>query len=142
MSTQINLNKMTRAELIALLSSDAVKVAKPKREKKAYRITNADKSCVVGTPLRGLDDAHAKGKTFAVWLDSSSGEAVKRRAYDGGDWLLVDTREIAKADVLEIANTWAKGKKLKSEVVTGGAGGVDGRPAVAVPCVLFTKAGK
>lgn len=139
-----DISKMTRAQLIALFESGAVKVATPKREKTAYRIANPDKVAPGGvrTPLAGLDDTYGKGLTFATWLDSSSGDAVKRRAYRGDGWLLIDSRGITKEDVLAIATAWANGKKLKSAKHTGATGGIDGRPAVAVPVFVFTVAGK
>lgn len=122
------LNKLTKSQIIALIESGAFKPVKAKREKLAYRITNADKSCVVGTPLKESRPEYAKGKTFAVWLDTVQGESVKRRAYDGVTFLVVDTRAIAKADVLEIAHKWGNGKKLNHEVIE--------------LCHVFTKAGK
>lgn len=139
-----DINKLTRAQLIALFESGAVKVATPKREKTAYRIANPDKVAPGGvrTPLAGLDDMFGKGLTFATWLDNSTGDPVKRRAYKGDNWLLVDSRGISKDDVLAIATAWADGKKLKSQKLTGATGGVDGRPAVAVPVFVFTVASK
>lgn len=142
--TNENLSKLTRAQLLALIESGALKVSTPKREKTAYRIANPDKVSPNGvrTPLAGFDDAHGKGLTFATWLDSSNGEPVKRRAFKGDGWLLVDTRGITKDDIRSIARAFF-GKDIAGKVVTGATGGVDGRPAVAVPCVLFTgKAGK
>ncbi len=139
-----NLDKMTRAQLIALFESGAVKVATPKREKTAYRIANPDKVSPNGvrTPLAGFDDKHGKGLTFATWLDSTNGEPVKRRAFKGDGWLLVDTRGIEKDDIKAIAREFF-GRDVAGKVVHGATGGVDGRPAVAVPVVLFTgKAGK
>ena len=139
-----NLDKLTKAELIALMTSGAFKAVTPKREKTAYRIANAEKISPNGvrTPLAGFDDTHGKGLTFATWLDTSNGEPVKRRAFKGNGWLLVDTRGISKDDIKAIAREYF-GKDVAGKVVTGATGGVDGRPAVAVPCVLFTgKAGK
>jgi len=139
-----DLSKLTKSELIALMTSGAFKAVTPKREKTAFRIANPDKVSPNGvrTPLAGMDDAHGKGLTFATWLDSSQGEPVKRRAFKGDGWLLVDTRGISKEDVRAIAKAYF-GKDVAGKVVTGATGGVDGRPAVAVPCVLFTgKAGK
>ena len=120
------LNKLTKAELLALIESGSFKPVKAKREKLAYRITNPEKSCVVGTPLKATHAEFAKGKTFAVWLDSVEGESVKRRAYDGGSFLVVDTRAITKEDITAIAKAWsprAKGSPVGN-------------------CVVFTKAGK
>jgi hypothetical protein len=124
------------SEQVATLS--ATPKPRAKREPKpklAYRICNPEKTCVVGTPLRATE--YAKGKTFATWLDNDA----KRRAYDGVTFLVVDTRGIAKADILEIAKAWGKGKKLTSRELTGEQTR-DNAPAVAVPCYVFTKAGK
>jgi len=120
------LNKLTKAELLALIESGALKPARVKREKLAYRITNADKSCVVGTPLKESHPQFAKGKTFAVWLDTVEGESVKRRAYDGGSFLVVDTRAIAKDDITAIGKAW--NARAKGELVGS--------------CVVFTKVAK
>lgn len=140
-----DLSKMTKADLLALIASGALTTAKPKREKTAFRIANADKVSPNGvrTPLAGPgDDTHAKGLTFATWLDTSNGEPVKRRAYKGNGWLLVDTRGISKDDIKAVAKAFF-GRDVAGKVLTGASGGVDGRPAVAVPCVLFVgKAGK
>lgn len=150
MTNNINasdLSKLTKAELVALISSGALTTAKPKREKVAWKVANAEKVSPIGrrTPLAGFDDAHAKGLTYASWLDVSASEPVKRfavRPLDGSKaWLLVDTRGISKDDVRAIAREFF-GKDVTGKVVTGATGGVDGRPAVAVPVVLFSKAGK
>ena len=148
MTNNINasdLSKLTKADLLALIASGSLTTAKPKREKTAFRIANAEKVSPNGvrTPLAGLgDDAHAKGLTFATWLDNSNGEPVKRRAYKGDGWLLVDTRGITKDDIKAVAKAFF-GRDVAGKVLTGASGGVDGRPAVAVPCVLFIgKAGK
>lgn len=143
-----NLDKLTKAELIALMTSGAFKAVTPKREKTAFRIVNAEKVSPNGvrTPLAGMDDVHGKGLTFATWFENSNGEPVKRRAFrplDGSKaWLLIDTRGVTKDDVRAIAHAFF-GRDVAGKVLTGATGGVDGRPAVAVPCVLFTgKAGK
>lgn len=139
-------NTPSTAELLALIATlseqvatlqatpkqRAPRVAKPKL---AYKITNPEKSCVVGTPLRGTE--FAKGKTFATWLDNDA----KRRAYDGVTFLVVDTRGISKSDVLDIAKAWGKGKKLSSRELTGEQTR-ENAPSVAVSCYVFTKAGK
>ncbi len=140
-------SKLTKAQMIALFESGALKVATPKREKSAWRVANPEKISPIGrrTPLAGFDDTHGKGLTYASWLDVSAGEPVKRfavRPLDGSkSWLLVDTRGITKDDVRAIAREFF-GKDVTGKVVTGATGGVDGRPAVAVPVVLFAKASK
>lgn len=143
-----DLSKLTKAELLALIASGALTTSKPKREKSAFRIVNAEKVSPIGrrTPLAGFDEAHGKGITFATWIDNTGEEAVKRfavRPLDGSKaWLLVDTRGgISKEDIKAIARAFF-GVDVAGKVVTGGAGGVDGKPAVAVPCVLFTRKGK
>lgn len=139
-----DISKLTRAQLIALIESGALTAKAPKRAKSVYRIANPEKVSPNGrrTPLAGFDDAHGKGITYASWIDSSGNEAVKRFAVRGAGWLLVDTRGIDKESIKAIAREFF-GKDVAGKVVTGGAGGVDGRPAVAVPCVLFVgKAGK
>lgn len=139
-----DLSKLTKSELLALIASGALTTATPKRAKSVYKIANAEKVSPNGvrTPLAGFDDVHGKGLTFATWMDNTGSEPVKRRAFKGAGWLLVDTRGISKDDIKAIAREFF-GKDVAGKVVTGGAGGVDGRPAVAVPCVLFTgKAGK
>ena len=142
-NTTPDFSKMTRAELIALMTSGAVKVVTPKREKTAWRVANPEKISPIGrrTPLAGLDDTHGKGLTFASWLDVSAGEPVKRfavRPLDGSkSWLLVDTRGISKDDIKAIAREFF-GKDVTGKVTNGATGGVDGRPAVAVPVVLFS----
>lgn len=142
-----DLAKLTKAQLLELISSGALTTAKPKREKSAWRVANPEKVSPIGrrTPLAGFDDTHGKGLTFASWLDVSAGEPVKRfavRPLDGSKaWLLVDTRGISKDDVRAIAREFF-GKDVTGKVVTGATGGVDGRPAVAVPVVLFTKGSK
>ena len=139
-----DLSKLTKSELLALIASGALTTATPKREKTAYRIANPEKVSPNGvrTPLAGFDEAHGKGLTFATWLDNTNGEPVKRRAFKGDGWLLVDTRGISKEDIKAIAREFF-GRDVAGKVVHGASGGVDGRPAVAVPVVLFTgKAGK
>jgi hypothetical protein len=139
-----DLSKLTKAELLALISSGALTTAKPKRAVTAYRVANPEKVSPIGrrTPLAGFDDKHGKGITYASWVDKSA-EGVKRfavRPTDGTKaWLLVDTRGgISKDDIKALAKGFF-GVDVPGKVVTGGAGGVDGRPAVAVPCVLFVR---
>lgn len=144
-----DLSKLTKAELLALIASGALTTAKPKNVKAFYRVPNPEKVSPIGrrTPLAGFDDKHGKGITYAVWFDDTGAEPVKRfavRPVDGSKaWLLVDTRGgISKEDIKAIAKGFF-GVDVPGKVVTGGAGGVDGKPAVAVPCVLFVrKAGK
>ena len=151
MKEETNMNKtlanMNKAELVALISAlqaQGVKAPRPKSltGENKFRICNPEKTQVVGTPLRGLDDALAKGKTFATWLDSVEGESVKRRAYDGGSWLLVDSRGLTDEQAKAVVDKWATGKKLTRKTVTGATGGADGKPAKAVELWLFAKAGK
>lgn len=129
----MNTQKLTKAQLEGLVQelasrlrdAEATPKAKASRAKapaRKFRIVNPDKACIVGTPLRDSAPTYAKGKTFALWLD---GEA-KRRAYDGGAWLVVDTRGLEQADITDIAKAWntrATGKPVGD-------------------CVVFTKAGK
>ena len=120
------LNKLTRAQLLALIESGALKPVKAKREKLNYRITSPEKSCIVGTPLKDTHPDLGKGKTFAVWLEDVAGEKVKRRAYDGVSFLVVDTRGISREDIAGIAKAWSP--RAKGSAVGN--------------CVVFTKAGK
>lgn len=143
-----DLSKLTKNELLALIASGALTTAKPKRVATAYRVANPEKVSPIGrrTPLAGFDDAHGKGITYASWLDRSTDEPVKRfavRPLDGSkSWLVVDTRGISKDDIKAIAREFF-GKDVTGKVTHGATGGVDGRPAVAVPVVLFSgKAGK
>lgn len=127
-----NLNSLTKAQLAGLVAelvervkvaeATPTKVSRVKAPARTFRIVNADKACLVGTPLKETHATYAKGKTFAVWLDGE----VKRRAYDGGSFLVVDTRGVTPADVADIAKAWnpkATGKPMGE-------------------CVVFTKAGK
>ena len=140
-----DLSKLTKADLLALIASGALTTAKPKRVASAYKVCNPEKVSPIGrrTPLAGFDDKHGKGITYAVWVDNTGAEPVKRfavRPIDGTKaWLLVDTRGgISKEDIKAIAKGFF-GVDVPGKVVTGGAGGVDGKPAVAVPCVLFVR---
>ena len=143
----MELNNLTKAQLLALVADGTLKVATPKREKTAWRIANPEKISPIGrrTPLAiGKDDTFARGLTFASWLDRSGDEPVKRfavRPLDGSkSWLVVDTRGIEKDDIKAIALKFF-GKDVAGKVLTGGAGAAAANPAVAVPCVVF-KAGK
>lgn len=127
--------RMNKSDLLALVSvlvertneAEARAKATPAKARvkapaRTFRIVNAEKACLVGTPLKDSHATYAKGKTFAVWHEGE----VKRRAYDGGSFLVVDTRGVTPADVADIAKAWnpkATGKPVGE-------------------CVVFTKVGK
>ena len=123
----MNTNKMTKAELLALVESLVAQSAtptrkatpKPKADARKPRLVNVAKACERGIRVNG---ERVVGKTFAVW--HTDGDAKnrdsKRASVDGGSWLAIARDGLTPEDAATLANAWvsASPKSRKGAQIT------------------------